>query len=333
MSDTILRQLAMLQHLPHWPNKIDTQQLVNKLDSSGYSTSQRTIQRDLQKLSAIFPIACDDTPGHFGWSWAKGSEPITLNSMPPHVAMAFILAEQYLENLLPIKTLGHLSDYFKVAHNTVEKSNNEHLCEWKNKVGAASSRHAFIEPKVNDGVIETVYSALFEDRCLSLNYFTANSSEIKQAVVHPQGVLLRDPTMYLLCTFDGYSEVRQLAFHRIEKASLCDQKSSTLSGFSVDKYVLDNLHDLNVADQINIKLRLSEKQAIYVKESPISHDQLLVRNIDGFYSLKATLIDTIQLRRWLLSITGDVEVIEPQHLRDYLIGKVRDQVSLYNLVN
>lgn len=333
MADTILRQLDMLRLLPHWPQKIDTQQLLCKLQSCGYSTSQRTVQRDLQKLSTTFPITCDESPNQFGWSWSKDAAPLALNSMPPHVAIAFTIAEQYLGKLLPTKTFEHLSDYFKIAHNTIKKSNNEHFNEWQHKIGIASSKHAFVEPEVNRRVIETVYAALFADKCIEISYFTASNPEIKRAVVHPQGVLLREPAMYLLCTFDGYSEVRQLAFHRITSASLSDQAVNALKGFSVEQYVSDNLHDLNVADKINLKLRMSERQAIYVKESPISIDQSMVRNHDGFYSLEATLIDTIQLRRWLLSITGDVEVIEPQHLRDYLIEKLRDQAAMYNLTN
>jgi predicted DNA-binding transcriptional regulator YafY len=333
MADTILRQLDMLRLLPHWPQKIDTQQLLRNLESSGYSTSQRTVQRDLQKLSTIFPITCDESIGQFGWSWSKDAAPLAVNSMPPHVAIAFTIAEQYLGKLLPTKTFEHLSGYFKIAHNTIKKSNNEHFNEWQHKIGIASSRHGFVEPEVDRSVIETVYAALFEDKCIQISYFTASSSKVKQAIVHPQGVLLREPAMYLLCTFDGYSEVRQLAFHRITRASLSDQVVSALEGFTVEQYVSDNLHDLNVANKINLKLRLSERQAIYVKESPISIDQSMVKSSDGMYSLEATLIDTIQLRRWLLSITGDVEVIEPQHLRDYLIGKLRDQAAMYNLTN
>lgn len=243
--------------------------------------------------------------------------------------MAFNIAEHYLEKLIPTKTFEHLDDYFEVARNTLKQSQDGHFYEWVNKVGVASSRHAFIEPEIKNGIIETLYSAIFENKCASLSYHTADSTQVKHAVIHPQGVLLRDSNMYLLCTFDGYSEVRQLAFHRIKKATLLEQEATLLKGFSVGNYVTGHHHDLNVADQIALKLRISNRQAVYVKESPLSYDQHMTPDEDGFSVLEATLLDTIQLRRWLLSITGDVEVLEPKHLRKYILGKMADQHRMY----
>ena len=64
MSDTILRQMNMLQLIPRYPQKVTTANVRDALNDSGYEASLRTIQRDLQELSRVFPIISDDCCAH-----------------------------------------------------------------------------------------------------------------------------------------------------------------------------------------------------------------------------------------------------------------------------
>ena len=50
MSDTILRQINMMELIPRHPSKTFTNEIKGKLDNLGYEASLRTIQRDLQEL-------------------------------------------------------------------------------------------------------------------------------------------------------------------------------------------------------------------------------------------------------------------------------------------
>lgn len=331
MSDTILRQLEMLRLLPHWPKKVDSSALCTQLVSEGYKVSKRTVQRDLQSLSTIFPIICDEVPGQFGWSWSRDVAPLTINSMPPHIAIAFKLAEKYLQSFLPSHTYGHLKEYFKIASHTLISSKDVNFPMWEHKIGSAQRSHRFIEPTIITGVTATIYTALFEGLCLEVSYCTAQSSKEKHALISPQGILIRDPVIYLLCTFNNYQDVRQLAFHRIKQAKLTDKQSIVLKNFAVDTYITDYSHDLLVEGEIELKLKVSDRQLVYLIESPLSKTQVIQQDDDGSNLLEVTLHDTIQLRRWILSITGDVEVLKPLYLREYHLNKIKSQLQQYGL--
>ncbi len=71
MGDTILRQWAMLRNIPPAPRKISTGMLRERLIEEGYSVDIRTIQRDLGKLSLLFPLYCDGRSKPWGWSWMR----------------------------------------------------------------------------------------------------------------------------------------------------------------------------------------------------------------------------------------------------------------------
>ena len=74
MSDTILRQMNMLQLIPRYPQKVTTAKVRDALIDSGYEASLRTIQRDLQELSRVFPLLSDERNSPFGWSWKKDAQ-------------------------------------------------------------------------------------------------------------------------------------------------------------------------------------------------------------------------------------------------------------------
>ena len=48
MTDSVLRQLKLLEFLPRQPRKISPQDLRIQLSDSGFEVSIRTIQRDLK---------------------------------------------------------------------------------------------------------------------------------------------------------------------------------------------------------------------------------------------------------------------------------------------
>ncbi len=56
---TTLRHLAMLRRIPRAPGFIATPDLRSALESLDYAVDIRTVQRDLEALSSIFPLHCD----------------------------------------------------------------------------------------------------------------------------------------------------------------------------------------------------------------------------------------------------------------------------------
>jgi len=53
MSDTLMRQWQMLRLIPRHPVKVATAELIQRLADEGFETTQRTLQRDLMRLSSI----------------------------------------------------------------------------------------------------------------------------------------------------------------------------------------------------------------------------------------------------------------------------------------
>jgi len=61
---------------------------------------------------------------------------------------------------------------------------------------------------------------------------------------------------------------------------------------------------------------LTSPPANYLEERPLHKDQQLTACDDGSYLLESTAIDTNELRWWLLGFGANIEVLEPDYLRD-----------------
>ncbi|MFS0825306.1 WCX domain-containing protein [Pseudomonas phoenicis] len=73
---TLSRQWALLRQLPSRSPGITSAELVESLRDVGFNVSKRTVERDLNELSLIFPLERNDKSIPFGWHWSAtaGSE-------------------------------------------------------------------------------------------------------------------------------------------------------------------------------------------------------------------------------------------------------------------
>ena len=71
----------MLRLIPRYPRKITAREISEMLGGHDFDVSKRTIERDLQSLSEVFPLVCDDRDKPFGWSWNKGAASFDLPGM------------------------------------------------------------------------------------------------------------------------------------------------------------------------------------------------------------------------------------------------------------
>lgn len=67
---TLSRQWALLRQLPSRSPGITSAELVWRLRDVGFSVSKRTIERDLNELSLIFPLERNDKSIPYGWHWS-----------------------------------------------------------------------------------------------------------------------------------------------------------------------------------------------------------------------------------------------------------------------
>jgi len=316
MSETLMRQWQMLRLIPRQPSKISTSELKQRLADEGFETTPRTLQRDLMRLSTIYPLICDDRDKPFGWSWSRDANVHEVPGIDSDTALAFYLAEKHLEPLLPRTTIKRLEPHFRRAEEVLDQASaDKGNPAWRNKVRVLHRGPGLQSPSINGDIQSVTYDALLRNRRLDVAYLPRGADKPKQYEVNPLGLVLKDGLFYLVCSMWDYDDIRLLTLHRMKSATVMETPSNAPDGFDLDAYIASGELDFVIGGEIKLKARISREIAIHLDERPLHDDQQLTECEDGGYLLEAAVLDTNELRWWLLGFGANVEVIAPQQLR------------------
>jgi len=331
MSDTLMRQWQMLRLIPRQPSKISTSELMQRLADEGFTTTQRTLQRDLVRMSSIYPLLCDDRDKPFGWSWSKDASLLEVPGIDSDTALAFYLAEKHLEPLLPRTTIKRLAPHFKRAEEVLDRADaDKGNPAWRNKVRVLYRGPGLKSPTIQSDVQSAVYDALLRNRRLDVEYLPRGKDEAKQYEINPLGLVLKDGLFYLVCSMWDYPDIRLLTLHRMQTASAMDIPCAAPDGFDLDDYIASGELDFAIGGDIKLKARISRQVAIHLEERPLHDDQHLSECEDGSWLLESTTQDTNELRWWLLGFGENIEVLEPTELREEFRRISNEMYKLYS---
>lgn len=328
---TLLRQWHMLRLVPRAPRKITVQEICEHLAAEEFIVTTRTVQRDLNELSAVFPLTVDDSEKPFGWSWQQDAANFDLPGLAVPEALTLKLVEQHLRNQLPPAAIDALQPHFKSADKALSMANGPANSKaWLGKVRTVAPVQPLLPPLMNQECQRTVYDALMHDCQLKLAYRKRDATmpTIYESV-HPLAVVQRGQLIYLACMFADYDDVRTLALHRIVSAEKLYEPARRLPGFSIDKFIASGEMGVVTGEPITLKTIFKRKAGEHLYETRICNKQTLVELEDGSLELTATVPETMELLWWLLGFGDGVEVIEPPHLRAQLKKITANMASLY----
>jgi len=317
-SDTLSRQWLLLQRIPRYPQKITAGGLTEQLRAEGHDVSKRTIERDLTSLSEMFPLTSDERAKPFGWSWQKDASQFSLPGMSPLQAMVLNLARTHLNPLLPAHLLEPLKPYFRQADATLRQILGKRgVSDWNKRVAVVQPTQPLLPPKINESSLAIVHEALARQRQVELLYRSHSADRRVRYRVHPLGLVFRGVVVYLVGTIGDYEDPRSLALHRVENARMLDEAAQAPKGFELHAFVNSGAFGFHESGPLDLVLRIEAPAAAHLYETPLSESQVITRDErEGWVRISARVLDTSQLRWWLLAFGEQLEVIAPLELRN-----------------
>lgn len=323
---TLVRQWGMLRLLPTWPQTITYSEIAARLQNEeDFKVDPNTVRRDLEQLALIFPICVEEQGRTHHVSWAKGADPV-LRSMPVGEAMALVMAEQHLGQLLPTSVFESLQAVFTRAHQTL-KSVKDHnpASAWMEKVRAVPPTQPMVPPDIKPEVHEALSRALLEERQVEVLYGGGGRDEPRTMRLHPLGLILRAPSLYLVATAWDYHKLKDVhlyALHRFYEVKVLEEAIQKPEGFDLDKEMERGLADFGGAKEpIELELVVTKELASILAETPLAlrgnppkSSQILTPLPNGNFHVTALVNDTWQLRWWLRSQSTQIfDVVSPIH--------------------
>ena len=317
MADTSLRLLTMLQLIPGRAPGKTCSEIRLGLVGKGFEISQRSVERDLDRVSGVLPITNDEQrPAR--WIWASDAASVSLPSHDAHSALTWQLIEAHIKPLLPRSLQREAEPRFREAREYIEAIDAKRFRRWQQRVRVRPRSLALQPPEVRPEVLDTVYDGLFEMRQIEISYRRRDDRKLQNSRIHPLGMVLREGAIYLVVSFYDYDEPLQIVAHRIESARLTDRRARDPAGFDLDEYIRDGAFDYSDGGKMRLVLRMGDYFAQHLLETRLSKDQQSRLLGDGRFEIEATVLDSMQLRWWLMGFGSNLEVIAPDSLREEL---------------
>lgn len=328
--DALFRHWHMLRLMPRHPRKISVQEIRQELERAGFEITERSIQRDLNELSTIFPLVSDTREKPYGWSWQQDAPSFDLPGLTAPEALTLSMAEQYLHDLLPAPVLNQLRPYFNAARKCLEGvPKRRHGRAWSDKVRVIPPTQPLLPPRVNPDVQRVVSEALLEERQIQVSYKRRGETKSVSYRIQPLAMVQRGPVLYLSVRIFDYDEIRMLALHRIQSAEFLEDHVDYPADFSIEKQAEDGFWGFGNGEKIRVELLFDEGYGEHLLETPLSSDQTVEATADGSLRIRATVADTPQLRWWILGFGEGVEVLDPRALREEVSATVENTHRRY----
>ena len=309
--DTALLMLELLRRIPRG-RKITTSELHQQLKGAGFERDLRTIQRQLEILSEHFDIERDERSKPYGYRWLERAQGLALPQLTPQESLLLQLAEEHLKNLLPARLMQSMEGFFTQARRNLGDSPNARLeREWPRKVRVVATSQPLLPPAIPPGVLEEVSEALYANRWLQLDYQNA-AGKRKPIQVMPLGLAQQGPRLYLVCRFEGFDNERSLALHRIGKAEVSTLAFERPRGFDLQKYDADGRFGFGEGQRIRLQFCIEHDAGFHLQETPLSKDQQVQDQGDGWLEITATVVDSAMLDWWLRGFGDAVRGVSRQ---------------------
>jgi predicted DNA-binding transcriptional regulator YafY len=312
----LVMTLELLKRIPssHW---VTIKKVRNEMQAQDtrFVRSERNYQKLFCKLVDEGLIDIDDSSKPHRFKSNEASKRLTVRNLNPKESLLLALAEQQLRPLLPVKLMQCMDSFFREARDQLsEKASAQQEREWLLKVRTLSVTQPLLPPKVDAEVFQQVSDALFGNSWLDLAYKNANNKGTYKYKVKPLGLLQQGPRLYLACQFDGFTDYRSLAMHRIHSAIASTLKFDRPPDFHL--VMADD--DLGFSEgpprMVKLKFHVDFDNGLHMIECPLAADQRVLKTEYG-YQISATVPDTKVLDRWLTGFGSAVRDVTKRSVK------------------
>lgn len=330
--EPLLRNIVLLGLIPRQPRSKTVVELQRELVARGFNVSTRTLQRDLaDKLAAEFPIYCDDTAPPYRWSFDKHAQ-FNLPAVDPATALAMHLSEGHLQRVLPPSVLSALAPQFAEARRQVSSTAEAPaLGAWARRVRAVPLGPVTKPAAVALDVWEAIAEALLKGRQLGIHYLSRSKGELREMLLHPQGLVSRGAVTYLIGCVDDYEDLRHFALHRIQSTERRNA-SARDCGFDIDVYLRTaSFAPRNADSPAVLHAHVHPRLAWSLRELPLGEDQCMTPLPGSDWEcLEASVADDEETFRWVRAQGPDIKVMGPPAWKQRLVNEVRQLLRSYH---
>lgn len=296
--------------------------------ASIFDCSKQSIIRMIEDIEMAHKVAIEKKILNKQRFYQVKSPPVKPHiSLSPEEIQSLLLCRDMVQHILPKQLKDEIGN--TISRATVLLSDYETRTEATLPL-ISSYGKGIIDYSDFQSIIETVIIAVREHRFCEMDYTSVSSKEVKTYTVAPLDMLNYRNALYIRCRFKENKPNKadyRFAIHRIKKIKILD---ATHEFDNVEKVSVSNDFGFVLGEPFRVKLKFSPQVSMYLSERKWSHDQKMEYLEDGSLILEFTATSKPELIAWILSFGPEVEVIDPENIKNEIIDSYSKSLDIYS---
>lgn len=320
------RQLYLLRALDSRKTGRTAEDLHRELSDLGVDVSVRTVYRDLDDLSLHFPVSEEVRDNKYYYFM---TDRFTLEDI--QCSFAEMMALVFINRLL--EALGN--DVVVDAGIELTRRLVASLPELQQRYLEGIHQHFRVELSGCQGlsgpIIQTMIEAVRCNREVRIRYHAFRSDEVSQRVIQPYTIYFRQQ-YYVVAWCKVRNSIREFRMDRILEAIALDTEFSPAPEFNYEEYNTRSWNALKGQEDYQVVLHFTPEYSRFIREYHGDKADKLRNLANGgleFFKAVSTLDEIFP---WVLSHGAEVQVIEPQELRELVRETIRRQGEINGLM-
>ena len=164
-------------------------------------------------------------------------------------------------------------------------------------------------------IVENLTRAMLACTTCQVTYDSFSAGERKTYRINPLHFFEKRGGLYLFVNVPAYDDIRVLAVERIHALEETSDSFQYPEGFD-PQAKLEQAFDLIFDDPIAVRVRVRAGQAKYVLERRFFREKQVRRLENGDIEITLTTSGRYDVKKWVLSLGENAELLEPQDLRE-----------------
>lgn len=325
-NDSALRILEIGRLLESAPQGLTIKELHDRLTDLGFEAGQRTVYRDIEAASLLFPIHEEE-----------GSKPTRFCMQPLNKVTRYLVLNArelfalYLARgaLLPLQNTPFYEDLdavFQKIDGLIGDKGLAHLRELQGhlKFEALPKWGLGLDPDI----LETIRAACTERHCLKTSYRGTKDAAPKDRQLGPHFLYYSKGGIYLVAEDLEKGEVRTYSLPRFAKAEMTSVPYESEALDPTD-YFKGSFGVFSANEPTAVELEFNSTVAPFVSERVWHPSQRVTHLAGGTIRMKLEVGITPEFFSWVLSFGSNALIAKPESLRKQILAEAENLKQLY----
>jgi len=289
--------------------------------------SERTIWRDLQDLkSAGFPLHSRKEEGRSHLGLGEGYRPELPLSLSCSELISLYLSHGLPQPLEGTPFQGPFDSLFARVKSSLSAPMLAFLQQLEKALPSCQIHQR--DYPAHGTLVEKVSQAIMDQQTLEIQYQSVSREKVRTRKIDPYRLWYQEGRLYLIAYCHLRRKVLTFDLGRIRAVRPTSEIFLLPEGFRFEEYIRDNFGLLR-GEPVRVKILFSAHQAPWIAERLWHPSQKMQYQLDGSLLMNLEVADTLELKRWILGLGKEAEVVEPKELREAIRQEAEGLLERY----